>query len=229
MPKKRKPATRSATAPKKRVADSNVVKLVTFEITYDAVPDPQIERLPPEDQQRIAEVGERMFQNPENQVAELEELVATYPDIPLLYNYLMVAYRHAGRGEEATRVLHDTHERFPDYLFGRTNLAMGLLLSGRAREVPKLFGGTWDLTSIYPGRRTYHVSEAVAFYSVLAFYLAATGDDERARTIYDDILCELAPEDSLTQNVGDLFSSDPLLYLAARAKIRVAPRRRRSL
>jgi tetratricopeptide (TPR) repeat protein len=45
------------------------------------------------------------------------------PDAPDLLNNLAAAYRFQGRNEESERIALDIHDRFPDYFFGRVNVA----------------------------------------------------------------------------------------------------------
>lgn len=234
MAKKRAAKRTSPQRPRKKGAtrrgagtEPQVLLLREYDITYEPMPDPFIEGLPVADQERIADLTERFRASPGDYIDELERLVAEFPQVPSFHNFLSVAYKYARRHADARRVIEETCRKFPDYLFGRTNLALELIFEGRARQVPDVFDGTWDLATLYPERREYHVSEAVSFFSVMALYLYTTGGWDQAQKINADLLQTLDPDNSLVQFVDSLFSENPILQVAARAQIRRRPPRKK--
>ena len=93
----------------------------------------------------------------------LKPLIEQYPNAPQLYNYLHTAYQKLGDRSNAQRVLQETLERFPDYLFGRIAYATDCLQRGEAEKVPEIFEGKYELKLLYPGRERFHISEALVF------------------------------------------------------------------
>lgn len=53
----------------------------------------------------------------------LHEIIAEAPEFHSAYNQLAVVYEKQGRRQEARKLVEETHERFPDYLFARVALA----------------------------------------------------------------------------------------------------------
>lgn len=53
----------------------------------------------------------------------LHEIIAETPEFYSAYNQLAVVYEKQGRRQEARKLIEETHERFPDYLFARVALA----------------------------------------------------------------------------------------------------------
>ena len=92
-----------------------------------------------------ADRGERLIK----QALELE------PDAPDLWNNLTAAYSRQGREQDATAIVRQIHERHPDYLFGRTNLALVHLQAGE-------IGAARALLEPLLSRKRFHVSEMSA-------------------------------------------------------------------
>lgn len=56
-------------------------------------------------------------------VAELEQLVARYPDVPSLKNYLYIAYVRTDQRGKSVEMLNKTIQQHPNYIFAYANLA----------------------------------------------------------------------------------------------------------
>ena len=108
---------------------------IDYTITRDPLPDPWFDSLPTEDREDLEHAHEIITSNRRKAVALFEKLAAKYPDNPSIYNNLMAA-----RGTANAGALTEAIERFPDYLFAKTNFAHYLLREKRATEVPAVFG-----------------------------------------------------------------------------------------
>lgn len=80
------------------------------------------------------------LKNDDPQEAEhlLDEALQTEPDAPDLLNNLATAYRLQGRSDKWKQLIHEIHQRHPDYFFGRANMAFIHLQEGdieAAREM----------------------------------------------------------------------------------------------
>jgi len=177
-----------------------------YEVTAEPLPDPQFEQLPAAVQARINELHGECQELPWKALPELKALIEQYPDLPLLYNFWYVACRKLGEDAEALRVLQQMLERFPDYLFGRMALADEYLQRGESEKVAEIFAGQFDLGLLYPDRKRFHLSEALAFQNLLARYFHALGDRQQAQRCHA-LMCELAPQDPATQQIGRLLAS----------------------
>ena len=65
----------------------------------------------------------------------LEKCLERVGDAPDLLNNLAVAYEAQGRHEEATQLLRQIHERWPDYFFGRVSMAKLAIRAGDFESV----------------------------------------------------------------------------------------------
>jgi tetratricopeptide (TPR) repeat protein len=84
--------------------------------------------------------------------AVLHRALELEPDSPDLLNNLASAYEFQGRHEESRRLVDEIHQRFPDYLFARTNLAIHAAREGHLERARELLEPV-----LKQGR--YHVSE----------------------------------------------------------------------
>jgi tetratricopeptide (TPR) repeat protein len=104
----------------------------------------------------------------------LKQALEREPDSPDLLNNLSTAYNLLGRHDEAEALIRQIHERDPDYLFGRVNVAHQHIQKGeldRAREL---------LTPLL-SRRRLHFSEFAALCIGEISLFLAEGNREAAR------------------------------------------------
>jgi tetratricopeptide (TPR) repeat protein len=132
---------------------------------------------------------------------DLEKLHREHPEIPRVYNYLNLAHSMLGNQEQARKVAEEGYHRHPDYLFAKVGYAQHCLEDGRLDEVEKILGDQRDLTLMYPERKKFHTSEALAFYGLMGLYMAEIGQFKTARRYYK-LLKSLDPEHTTTKAVG---------------------------
>ena len=84
-----------------------------------------------------------------------------------VYNYLCSAYLAIGDRENSEAVALENYERHPNYLFAETNYARICLDKGDLERIPAIFNDKFDLKRLYPRRSRFHISEFVAFASVM--------------------------------------------------------------
>ena len=70
-------------------------------------------------------------------------------------------------------------------------------------EVPALFNGKFDLSSLYPQRKSFHISEFIAFTTVICFYYLQINDVVMA-SIYGTLL-KLWISDRIPSLTNDIF------------------------
>lgn len=192
--KRRSNKRRPAAGQKQPAVLGSGLRLSSYKITYDALDDGK--QLPEEVANEREELHALIHRDAGAAVRRLEQLKKSYPDVPLLYNWLSAAYTAIGDHDAAKRVAVENYERNPDYLFARLNYAEICLQEGRAREVPRIFDHTFDLKMLYPDRKEFHISEVVGFMGIMGLYFQRTGEEEIARR-YSDILNQLAPDHPL--------------------------------
>src|SRR5215510_3571661 len=134
-----------------------------YDITDEPLDNRAIKRLPSQVQERIDDLYELAQHDPTQAIPELEQLIATYPHVPMFFNYLSIAYLAAGDQEPATALVREAYRRHPQSLFARVNYANLCLQQGESEKVPGIFDHAFDLKQLYPHRKRFHVSEFTGF------------------------------------------------------------------
>jgi tetratricopeptide (TPR) repeat protein len=178
--------------------DPNVVYLTQYEITDAPIQDRRYRRLPNPIKETIEALHFTAQENPMKAIPELNELIKKYPDLPMLYNYLSVAFSRAGRNEDAESVIQENYRRNPDYLFARLNYAEICLAKGEYERVAEIFDHKFDLKLLYPQRKRFHISEVVGFMGIMGWYFMEKGEREIAEK-YEEILQQIAPDNFMTK------------------------------
>jgi len=191
---------RSRQSPRARVPRSGcdsgpveTVDLTRIEITTEPVPLPSERTLPSEARKRFDDLLHRVHTGScAEHIEAIQAMRAEFPDQPKLYNFLAQAHHELNRPREARRLIRETHQRFPDYLFGFTSYLRLLLLDGELDEAERLLDGRYTLTQFAPRRRKFHVSELTSYHAAVGQYCCARGDYGRARAMLEPLL-EIAP------------------------------------
>ncbi len=143
--------------------------LYSYEITDEPLPDAKFDRLPEDVQARINALYDAVRKpRPRQALAEVRALIAQYPEIPQLHNYLYAACYNLGEHAEAARVPQETVRRCPDYLFGRIAWAEEYLRRREPAKIAEIFAGKFDLRRLYPDRVRFHRTEVLGFHSIVA-------------------------------------------------------------
>jgi tetratricopeptide (TPR) repeat protein len=173
--------------------------LSEYDITDEPLENRDIKRLPAQVQARIDELYELAQRAPTQAISELEALVTTYPHIPLLSNYLSIAYLAAGDQEQATACVREAYRRHPQYLFAKVNYANLCLQQGEVAKIPAIFNHQCDLKGLYPHRTRFHISEFTNFAGVMCRYFCAIGEQNTA-ILYYQMLKQVAPRHPMTKH-----------------------------
>ena len=107
----------------------------------------------------------------------LKEALEIEPDAPDIMNNLANALKFQSRSAEATDLMTDIFERFPDYFFGRINMIQLSLDDGRLDDAERL------LTPLISMKR-FHVSEFAALAQSQIEFLLRKHEPDAARHWY---------------------------------------------
>ncbi len=178
--------------------DLKAVQIVEYEITTEPIQDRHYKRLP----KHVKDVIDRLYaeaqKRPNQAIPELLDLIEQYPNIPMLYNYLSIAYSGAGQLEKAEEAIRDNYQRNPDYLFARLNYAELYRARGEYDKIAEIFENKFNLKLLYPKRKRFHISEVANFMGLIGVYFLETDNRDAAEKYYD-ILKEIAPEYPMTK------------------------------
>jgi tetratricopeptide (TPR) repeat protein len=174
------------------------VQLVEYEITSEPVLEPSYKRLPSSVKDAIDRLYYESQKHPRQAIPELVELIEKYPHVPVLYNYLSIAYSCSGQMEKAEKVIRENYQRNPDYLFARLNYAELYRAEGDYEKIAEILENKFDLKLLYPKRKQFHISEVANFMGLVGIYFFETGERKVAERYYS-ILEEIAPRFPMTK------------------------------
>jgi tetratricopeptide (TPR) repeat protein len=132
-------------------------------------------------------------------IDKLNNLIESYPQIPIFKNYLSVVYQLRGDLNKAISINDQIIAVHPDYLFGKLFKANQYLEQGKLEIVPDILGNTLELRDLYPTRDVFHLSELTGYLKAVIRYLAAIEDLEMAESKLE-FLKEIAPDHPDTQS-----------------------------
>ena len=126
-------------------------------------------------------------------IDELTRLVVKYPMVPMLKNYLSVAYSVQENHKKALEVNRWILAEHPDYLFAKLNQANNLIEEGRLDEVTGILGERMEIKQLYPDRDIFHLAEITGFLKVVIRYFVAVENLELAENRLE-MLKQIAPD-----------------------------------
>lgn len=173
-------------------------QIVEYEITSEPIQDRHYKRLPGHIKDAINRLHYEAQKRPLKAIPELLDLIEKYPNIPVLYNFLSIAYSWAGQREKSEEVIRENYRRNPDYLFARLNYAEMCRARGDYDKIAEIFEHKFDLKLLYPKRKQFHISEVANFVGLVGIYFFETGDRDTAEKYYD-ILKQVAPGYPMTK------------------------------
>ncbi|MDQ3050368.1 MAG: hypothetical protein M3Q95_05740, partial [Bacteroidota bacterium] len=148
-------------------------------------------------------------------IGKLTQLIIEYPTVPILKNYLSIAYNVQGRYEKALEVNHWILSEHPDYLFALINKAHICIDKNEFDKVPEILGEACEIKALYPDRDLFHLSEVTSFYKVVIRYYVAIENQELAENRLE-ILQEVAPDHHDTEQAESFLFGLRLKNAAAR-------------
>ena len=197
-PTRQQPPKSSSASRVPQPLPSDALIYTEYDITDEPLDNRDIKKLPGQVQARLDELYELALHHPTQAIPELERLVTTYPHIPMLSNYLSVAYLHSGDLEKTDACVREAYRRHPQYLFAKVNYAHLCLQKGEVEKIPALFNHQCDLKGLYPHRTRFHMSEFTNFVGVMCRYFCAIGKRETA-VLYYQMLKHVAPRHPMTK------------------------------
>lgn len=225
----RTPRRRGVSGPAARApasAEPRVLYLLQLAITDGPVDAPDQPSVTPQEEREINALSAQLKTDPERALGPLRQWIRRRPDLPTLWNYLFVALSGAGADEEALRVLLETNERFPNYVFGIANLCTHYLYTGQTQEASKLLEGRMHLGLLDRRRKEFHTSEFVGYQGAVTMLQYA----QHAWKAADDNLAlieQVAPDDPMVERLRDYAMHQWLLEMTGRLANRGRPRRRK--
>ncbi len=169
-----------------------------YEISYEPVEDESVQTLPVDVRNRIRDLYNLIQKDPQKVIPELLTLKEQYPTVPVLGNYLYVAYMLSGDEEKSDAMMLENYQRHPSYLFAKLTYGQYLLKQDNIKEFEQVFENKFDLRALYPNKRKYHVAEIISFWGVMGLYHCAVNNWEAVAAICN-LLQQFAPQHEVTK------------------------------
>jgi tetratricopeptide (TPR) repeat protein len=166
------------------VTEQDEIIHLNYQITYDSLPHKSLKKLPYKVKKQVEELHTLTQTQPKQVIVLLLDFIEKYPNIPIFYNFLVVAYNATGQKEKAEAFLIEAYQKHSDYLFAKTNYALYCLRENKPEKIPEIFNNKFDLKLLYPRRKIFHITEFTAFNSVVALYHHKQGHHEIANKYY---------------------------------------------
>ena len=193
-------------------SDDQEFLYLEYEITYEPIQSGPYERLPEAVKKQLEKMHPEIPQKPQKFLPDLLKLKQKYPQVPQIYNYLIVAYIALGQEEDAETIARECFRENPDYLFARINLAEIYLARGEYEKIPELFHHKYDLKLLHPERDRFHISEAANFMGIMGLYFVRTDQRDVAER-YNEILQQIAPDFPVAKTLERELRADPVMDL----------------
>jgi tetratricopeptide (TPR) repeat protein len=183
----------------------SMLRLESFQITSDPLtPEQSKDTFPPpskKDENLLSQLHETLKEHPEaidsencDYFRQLHALRSKYPDNPKILNYIANGYQRLGLDDKTERLVAETYEKFPEYLFAIAAQANIYLDAGCPEKALKVFKGVYTLKSLYPHRDVFHISEVMAFAFLMIRYFCIKQNIKQAE-IHLEMLKKLLVKD----------------------------------
>lgn len=84
------------------------LELIHYELTDEPIGHRYVRRLSKAVREKIDQLHDEAMQTPEKAIPQLLKMKGKYPHVPLIYNYLAVAYSKLGEDEKAEAIIMET-------------------------------------------------------------------------------------------------------------------------
>jgi len=172
--------------------DANTLYFSSYEITGTPIKSNE-NKFSKADQKKVDAIFEILLTNPKQAIEKLLALKEIYPQAPVLYNYLSMAYSRVGNQKAMRKLITENYLINPGYLFAKINYAQLCLDKGEFEKIPEIFDHKFDLKLLYPHRNTFHVTEFAGFTGVMCAYYCSISKLDPAKISFD-MLKKIAPE-----------------------------------
>jgi hypothetical protein len=178
-----------------RLKSGGELHLSEYSVTFEPIKQ-KLEEMPESVRHQIQSIYFLIPLNPELAIEKLLVLKEQYPQIPMLYNHLSVAYGLVGNQKAIQQVTDENYRKNPGYLFAKLGYAQECLYSGKFKKIPAIFDNKFDLKILYPDREIFHVTEFAGFTAVMCAYFSCIGEKAAAEILYR-FLIKVYPESDM--------------------------------
>ncbi len=137
-------------------------------------------------------------------IGKLNQLIEKFPAVPILKNYLSIAYLNMGNSKKTEEITKQIIAEYPGYIFGILNEANICIDKKQYSKVPELLGKSLDIRDMYPEREIFQVAELTSYFKLAIRYYVSVNKPELAEDKLE-LLKEIAPEHHDTDQAESLL------------------------
>lgn len=175
----------------------------SYQITFQAIVDQKLQKLPVDIQQEFEGLLASNRKEAEKVIDRLLELKQQYPKVPLIYNYISVAYGFLDTEKQKQSIL-ENYQQNPQYLFARCHYGQLCLQTNDLEKIAEIFANKYDLKAMYPRRSQFHATEFSAFTGLMAEYFYKLGNIQQTELLFKSME-EFVPEADETLAIKKLL------------------------
>jgi len=156
------------------------------------------------DETLSAEIEELFYKSrsqPQKSIPRIEKLIEQHPDIPSLKNYLYVALVTSRQMARAKKVLEDTLEKHPNYVFAIANIILNLNTVEELKEKEHLLGNPKDVRELEGYDCPVHISAFKNYQMAVAHFETVMGNESAAIERLDTLI-DLEVEKEFVEKVA---------------------------
>ncbi len=128
----------------------------------------------------------------------------TYPLNPPLDNLLAFLHLQNNEKIKAETLISESYKNYPDYFFAKINYADQCLRKKKLKEIPSIFP-SFDLSTLFPQKKCFHVSEFRGFMILLCRYYYRMKNKELTKKTYQNAYLADPSHLSLIQLEKEIF------------------------
>lgn len=189
-----------------KLPDFKPAQTSSYSVTYRALEHESMRFLPAAVKARVRKLEQLLATKPKDTVEELQQLMASYPNVPVFWNFLYAAYTRLEKKGKAEEIVLEMYQKFPDYLYARLAYGHILLENKELEKFAEVFDNKFDLQLLYPKRKLFHISEFVLFNGLMGLYYTEIDQLDIARLIYK-MLNYAAPNHPITKTLYSRIAS----------------------
>lgn len=172
-----------------------------FEKTGIRLTDEPLDLLPPEIKEQSGKLYRWSRSQPRKAIPELRELVKNYPKIASLKNYLYTCYVQTKQFRKADKLLKETIEKHPNYIFAIGNKILNIHDPKKLEKHAHLLGVPRDIRTLRPEQEVFHVTEFINYQMTAGHLEALTGDEDAALERLESLI-EIRAEESTLERLA---------------------------
>ena len=108
--------------------------------------------------------------NPKEDLDQAEQTLLAlrekYPNVAMIENFLIAVYKNSGKHDKCSATIKEHYKKYPNYLFAKAAYARDIMHDEKD-WFEQIFGQAVCLEDLYPDRDVFHISEVIAFFTLM--------------------------------------------------------------